>query len=165
MVWKSGSHYQGEWKSGLRDGFGVHTFHNADKYLHLSTLPNEALLTSDILRRYVGQWTKDKRTGKGELQFANGDKFEGEWVEDKKHGKGVYTYAHGRIRHETWQQGCRVEDPKQKYILSRRTCTHLSALTDGLLTTTRFMVQSLVVLCVEYVGSNPELLLADKRVR
>ncbi|ELR20947.1 MORN repeatcontaining protein [Acanthamoeba castellanii str. Neff] len=120
MVWKSGSHYQGEWKSGLRDGFGVHTFHNADKY--------------------VGQWTKDKRTGKGELQFANGDKFEGEWVEDKKHGKGVYTYAHGRIRHETWQQGCRVEDPKQK-----------------------FMVQSLVVLCVEYVGSNPELLLADKR--
>ena len=32
MVWKSGSHYQGEWKSGLRDGFGVHTFHNADKY-------------------------------------------------------------------------------------------------------------------------------------
>jgi len=27
------------------------------------------------------------------------------------------------------------------------------------------MVQSLVVLCVEYVGSNPELLLADKRVR
>lgn len=118
MVWKSGSHYQGEWKSGLRDGFGVHTFHNADKYLHLCTLPNEALLTSDLLRRYVGQWTKDKRTGKGELQFANGDKFEGEWVEDKKHGKGVYTYAHGRIRHETWQQGCRVEDPKQKYISS-----------------------------------------------
>jgi hypothetical protein len=53
-------------------------------------------------------------------------------VEDKKHGKGVYTYAHGRIRHETWQQGCRVEDPKQKYISSLAGHTHISALTDGL---------------------------------
>lgn len=33
MVWKSGSMYKGEWKAGLRDGFGIHTFHNKDKYV------------------------------------------------------------------------------------------------------------------------------------
>lgn len=65
--------------------------------------------------RYIGNWSKDKRTGKGELHFANGDKYEGEWLDDKKHGKGVYFYAHGRIRHESWQHGNKVEDPRQKY--------------------------------------------------
>lgn len=32
MVWKSGSKYIGEWRAGLRDGFGMHMFHNKDKY-------------------------------------------------------------------------------------------------------------------------------------
>lgn len=115
-----------------------------------------------LLARYIGTWCKDKRTGKGELLFANGDKFEGEWVEDRKQGKGTYTYAHGRIRHETWQQGCRIDDPKQKYLDS--TSLFLSLNISSFLPYPRYLVQSLVVLCVEYVGSRPELL-QTKQVR
>jgi hypothetical protein len=46
--------------------------------------------------RYFGTKNeKGERHGRGVLQYANGDLYDGEWNCNKKHGKGCYTYANG----------------------------------------------------------------------
>ena len=45
--------------------------------------------------RYVGDYRKDRFTGKGTLTWANGDKCEGDFVNNKITGKGTFIWANG----------------------------------------------------------------------
>ena len=45
---------------------------------------------SNINGRYKGEWINDEITGKGELEYINGDNFSGEFKENKREGKGRY---------------------------------------------------------------------------
>jgi hypothetical protein len=40
---------------------------------------------------YKGQWVNDKKHGKGEYRYPNGDVYYGDWYENLKHGKGKVT--------------------------------------------------------------------------
>ncbi len=44
---------------------------------------------------FQGQWKDNKCHGKGQMDYANGDKYTGSWVEDKKTGQGVYMFDNG----------------------------------------------------------------------
>jgi hypothetical protein len=41
----------------------------------------------------MGQFKNSKKHGKGEMDYANGDKYTGDWVADNRTGKGVYVCA------------------------------------------------------------------------
>lgn len=56
---KSTSVDQGEWRDDERNGHGVYTYNNGD--------------------RYEGEWRDDKPNGHGVLTDANGVRFDGDW--------------------------------------------------------------------------------------
>ncbi|CAF1281800.1 unnamed protein product [Adineta steineri] len=51
--------------------------------------------TDESGNRYEGEMKGDKRHGKGQMDFANGDKYVGMWVEGNITGHGVYMFATG----------------------------------------------------------------------
>ena len=40
--------------------------------------------------KYVGEWSKDKATGKGKFWSSEGDYYEGYWLDGKANDYGVY---------------------------------------------------------------------------
>jgi len=48
-----------------------------------------------LLSVYTGFLDAGKRTGKGKIRFANGEKYEGAWENDLPHGWGEFWYANG----------------------------------------------------------------------
>ncbi|TGM19742.1 hypothetical protein EHQ73_15830 [Leptospira meyeri] len=45
------------------------------------------------------------RNGKFQVQYENGDRYEGEFLEDVKHGSGIYQYSNGDIFEGEYQFG------------------------------------------------------------
>lgn len=43
--------------------------------------------------KYDGMWVKNKKNGKGVMNFSNGASYNGEWVDDKACNFGVITYV------------------------------------------------------------------------
>lgn len=68
--------YEGEFKEGVRDGFGEMTYSNRDKY--------------------VGVWQNDFRTGEGICWFADGSIFHGIWKFDTMI-RGVFRRNNGEF--------------------------------------------------------------------
>ena len=75
LTLENGAVYTGEWKNGMKDGFGIQNW------------PDSSV--------YEGEWKNDKASGKGKLIHADGDIYEGEWSDDKANGQGVYTHSNG----------------------------------------------------------------------
>jgi len=85
--------YLGEWRDGLREGFGVEIYSN------LSNLEK---------RMYVGDWIFDKKNGMGRMTFSSGITYDGEWLNDKMHGKGVMESENGKIYEGAWIKNLRT---------------------------------------------------------
>ena len=85
--------YSGEWKDGLRHGFGKYTL-NWDK----GTFPPE---------KYEGEWKDDKRCGKGKCFYGRKEEnvYEGDWLNDMRDGHGVWKYENGDVVECEWKQG------------------------------------------------------------
>ena len=64
--------YEGEWKNGKREGFGIYKYNNNEKYM--------------------GTWKNDLEDGDGRYIYKNGDIFDGKYRYGKKEGRGLYTY-------------------------------------------------------------------------
>lgn len=73
LDWTDGSYFEGQFRSGDFEGFGI---------LHK---PND--------QTYEGDWKEGKRHGQGKLLLANGDIYQGSFHRGKKHGKGVFKWA------------------------------------------------------------------------
>ncbi len=57
---------------------------------------------------FRGEWVDDHATGRGVLQYANANVYEGGWLMDRRHGFGVFTCAADGYRYEgEWYQGRR----------------------------------------------------------
>ena len=67
--------YDGEWKKGLREGFGIYKY---NKY-------------NDV-DKYIGMWKNNLEEGNGRCIYKNGDIYDGYFKEGKKEGKGLYKY-------------------------------------------------------------------------
>lgn len=68
-----GGSYAGNIEGGARHGHGTYTSH-AEK------------------EKYVGEWFRGKRNGKGTQYYVDGGTYEGEWRENLRHGYGTMRY-------------------------------------------------------------------------
>ncbi|MCW5898252.1 MAG: hypothetical protein KIT10_03195 [Flavobacteriales bacterium] len=92
-LWRSGSHYEGQWRDNMRHGKGV--FHWPDG------------------ERYEGDFADDRRTGTGVYHWKNGQRWEGPWLEDMRHGPGVLYEANGKVRVKgVWEKDKLVSSEK-----------------------------------------------------
>lgn len=121
---KSGMLYDGDWKNGKRDGYGVLSKKSGDRYMKEYTgswvsgkkqgSGTQFYKSGDRyegewfegLRSgwgrmyfhdnsiYEGEWFEDKRSGTGVLRMADGNRYQGQWENDMKHGSGQYFYVH-----------------------------------------------------------------------
>ena len=82
MQYKSGV-YEGDWKNGLRHGYGKFTWTNGDTY--------------------TGLWSDDKRHGQGIYLWHDGSKYKGNYSHGIRSGYGIYYYTNGTIYEGTWQ--------------------------------------------------------------
>jgi hypothetical protein len=85
-----GTHFEGNFIAGVRQGKGRITFFNGDVY--------------------DGQWQDDKRWGYGVYVYgagssSKGDRYEGEWVADNMHGMGTYRWSIGDSYSGPWREG------------------------------------------------------------
>lgn len=88
MVWTDLSQtYEGEWKAGAPDGFGIHESNFASLRGHQYPKQNV----------YTGCFQAGKRHGHGTMQYASGAIYEGSWHENIKHGSGKYISENGRV--------------------------------------------------------------------
>ena len=91
---KGRASYTGQFKRGMKNGFGLKTWPNGDVYAGtfvndfkdgegIYRWGNESPSAGDV---YIGQFRQDLRWGLGTYHWANGDVFSGEWQADKYMG-------------------------------------------------------------------------------
>lgn len=54
---------------------------------------------------YVGHFRDDKKEGKGEFKWTNGECYEGEWIAGKRHGVGLWFSPKGDSYMGEWKHG------------------------------------------------------------
>lgn len=81
---KTGDRYEGKYKNGKRNGFGVYLFHSGDKY--------------------SGQWKDGTMHGKGSWIWSNGDSYEGDFERGQMTGNGVL-HSHKCTIHGSFVNG------------------------------------------------------------
>ena len=74
-----GGHYDGFWKNGLKDGYGLYKWEDSGKY--------------------IGSWENDKMKGYGVYIAANKDNIIGEYRDGQLNGMGI------TVTEDEWQQG------------------------------------------------------------
>lgn len=85
LIQADGSHYQGDFFYGQKNGQGQMFFSNGDYY--------------------TGQFKKNKFHGLGKLEFSDGSFFQGNFFYGKEHGKGVYRSPSGHEKNGHWDSG------------------------------------------------------------
>jgi hypothetical protein len=88
---KSEFSYEGDWKSGIREGQGV-----------LKTPVGE----------YIGNFVAGKKHGQGTDSFTSGSKYTGHFIENQRHGHGVMAHSNGHIYDGHWKFGERCGQGK-----------------------------------------------------
>uniref|UniRef100_A0A8C1KHU1 MORN repeat-containing protein 3 n=1 Tax=Cyprinus carpio TaxID=7962 RepID=A0A8C1KHU1_CYPCA len=61
-------------------------------------------------------WRGDQRSGRGQMQYENGELYEGEWLKDKHHGQGLLLLANGNRFVGTWSDGQKNRHGKFFYL-------------------------------------------------
>jgi hypothetical protein len=81
-TYKNGSVYDGEWRGGMKHGFGIMKWIDGAKY--------------------EGEWQDNRACGKGKFIYVDGDIYEGNWYNDKANGLGVYKHYNGAKYEGNW---------------------------------------------------------------
>ena len=80
---QDGETYEGQFKDGLRHGFGKQIW------------PDGSI--------YEGFWENDQCNGKGRLINAEGHVYFGDWVNDKADGNGIFKHTDGTMYEGEWK--------------------------------------------------------------
>ncbi|QCE05452.1 phosphatidylinositol 4-phosphate 5-kinase 9 isoform X1 [Vigna unguiculata] len=99
-VWSDGCVYDGEWRRGMRNGFGkiqwpsgaMYEGEFSGGYIH----GTGTYIGPDNLT-YNGRWRLNLKHGLGYQVYPNGDIFEGSWIQGTPEGPGKYTWANGNV--------------------------------------------------------------------
>ena len=67
---------------------------------------------------YIGEWSKSKRNGKGEMHYYNGDVFKGKFVDDKMHGVGYWQYVKRDADGESYEDSKKAK--KQSTLVKKK---------------------------------------------
>lgn len=83
-VYQDASFYEGHWKGGSRDGYGVY---------------------ETMFDRYEGNWDSGNRSGEGIQYYGSGAFYDGLWKNNEPEGNGTYTAANGDTFQAVWATG------------------------------------------------------------
>ena len=92
------SSYEGEWKNGKRDGFGILCWGEESKFMGQfidDKVSGYGKLWQDNGDMYRGYWKDFQAEGMGYYQTKKGANFSGEWSEDKQNGFGLENWPKG----------------------------------------------------------------------
>lgn len=73
MVFKNGCKYEGKWKNGRFEGKGLYVWTGWSIYVKVFSI--DGLECRSDGRKYEGEWVAGERTGAGVLSFTNGEKY------------------------------------------------------------------------------------------
>ena len=106
----NGDKYIGNFKNGLKEGYGVLFYDEEDE---LERISYEGHFQNDkqngegtiywINCNYEGDWKDGIIEGKGVMKYDNGAKYEGEWKNGKFEGKGILYDYNGDIYEGDWR--------------------------------------------------------------
>lgn len=99
-IWSDGCKYEGEWRCGMRHGYGklqwpsgaVYEGEFSGGYVH-----GTGTYTRCDKITYKGRWRLNLKHGLGYQVYPNGDVFEGTWIQGSPEGPGKYTWANGNV--------------------------------------------------------------------
>jgi len=96
--------YRGHFKAGMKDGQGVKTWPNGD--------------------RYEGGFVADRKQGEGSYTWGRGpwqgERYQGEFANDMRNGYGVYRYASGDVYEGQWKDDVPTGAPTPMMLAQRR---------------------------------------------
>jgi hypothetical protein len=87
-VWSDGSNYKGDFKQGVRNGFGI--WKKSD---------------SKNSESYRGHYLLDRKCGYGIYIWENGDYYKGEFFQDARHGYGEFYSNNSLVYKGAWENG------------------------------------------------------------
>ncbi|MDC3141173.1 trypsin-like peptidase domain-containing protein, partial [Alphaproteobacteria bacterium] len=129
---------EGEYKLGLRDGYGVFSYKKGDKFIgnfkkgkrhgkgkffykdgskYIGDYKNglrhgKGVATYVSGSKYIGEYRKGKANGMGKFSFANGDFYEGMFKDNEYSGEGKFIYSNGKINEGVWKNNKLIERKK-----------------------------------------------------
>lgn len=98
--YRNGDRFEGEFRSDMKHGKGTYSYKNSDKYIGDFRNDMKEGRGSFMFHngdRYVGDFKNDMISGKGTMLYQNGNKFAGDFLNGVKAGNGVFCYANGDI--------------------------------------------------------------------
>jgi hypothetical protein len=106
---KPSEHGEGEWRDGMRTGYGMYAMANGERYDGAwqdgSKNGHGVKIWADG-SRYDGGWLDNKRHGRGAEVLADGSRYDGEWRDDRPDGLGTAVWPNGTTVTGTWVNGC-----------------------------------------------------------
>ncbi|XP_021698461.1 MORN repeat-containing protein 3 [Aedes aegypti] len=105
--------YEGQWRCGLRHGYGILYRKLKDTELYVKVYAGgwengkkHGLGVKYYSHgKYLGYWERDQRSGHGFIWFDNGDFYMGEWLDDCFDGLGVFLELGGNRYHGQFRKG------------------------------------------------------------
>jgi len=135
MKWKNGDSYDGEWKNGKKNGYGVYVSEDGQIYEGYwvdnrkegqgkEVDPDGNIYEGEWKHdehdgygietlsgsKYTGMWKAGVKHGKGVYYFGTGNRYDGEWIEDRKHGEGIKINADGSKKKQVWDNGVMISE-------------------------------------------------------
>ena len=98
VTFPNGDRYEGGFRDGLFDGWGVYYYHNGDRYegTFSGDMKNgRGTYTYNNGDKFIGEFGNDMRHGRGSMMYMTGDRYIGEFSDDMKNGKGTMIYETG----------------------------------------------------------------------
>ena len=109
MKFSDGSYYQGSWKKDHRDGMGIEGNDPGDTYEGEwragKLYGGRGKLNYANGDCYEGEFVDGLRQGQGSLTYYGGDLYVGQWINDMKEGDGCETYVNGKVLEGVWKKG------------------------------------------------------------
>ncbi|KAK4478680.1 hypothetical protein RD792_014173 [Penstemon davidsonii] len=99
-TWSDGCKYEGEWRCGMRHGYGKLQWPSGAKYegeFSGGYITGSGTYTRPDNMVYKGRWRLNLKHGLGYQSFPNGDVFEGSWIQGTPEGPGKYTWRNGNV--------------------------------------------------------------------
>ena len=90
--------YEGPWKNGQYNGFGILTIHTGSKYtgeFKNNLYHGQGTFIWPDGRKYVGAYINGKRNGQGIMTYADGSNYVGEWKDGLRAGRGIIYMSNG----------------------------------------------------------------------
>ncbi|XP_051116789.1 phosphatidylinositol 4-phosphate 5-kinase 9 [Andrographis paniculata] len=99
-AWPDGCKYVGEWRRGMRHGYGKLEWPSGASYegeFSGGYMHGTGTYTRPDNTIYKGRWRLSLKHGLGYQVYPNGDSFEGSWIQGSPEGPGKYTWSNGNV--------------------------------------------------------------------